>query len=479
MGVFLIYLSYFPGLIFRLSPTLMQFPAPPLLKTTIIQLNRDIDPEDNNYEILTNEYSNNTSTSFSSSQSATSVEEQPRKKRRRSSSFVDEEELTRRRNETKQLHSIIEKRRRIKINREFEALKYLIPACRNTDNNTKRGSNNANNNGSKIDGMYKLTILKSAVEYILYLHYIIQKQHNLLSQVTDNYDYDVAYSTVPLDVNQYRDIDKEFDFADLASKSVEISVSSSTKKRFEPINEDDDTNNLNQASIRQQTRKIGPYSHPRAKSDTFATSGVHGQLPTPDVTPDIAPILSLLSKYSGDSQQLISNQLQGSQADLKLVKGQNLSNKPQVPELNAVLELQSNGMLQPTPMQHDLDSLNKAFLFDHSMHKSGSISSSTSPFTIPIKSQIKRAQFYLPDPALSANSSNDSSAADLPVVRPSSLPKKMYFKSRIPTSNMIASVGCVDNEGEIEGELTEGERLEDASKTLLTLRKPSIEKLLN
>lgn len=38
----------------------MSLPSPPVLKTTIIQLNKELDPEDdnNNYEILTNDYNN-------------------------------------------------------------------------------------------------------------------------------------------------------------------------------------------------------------------------------------------------------------------------------------------------------------------------------------------------------------------------------------------------------------------------------------
>lgn len=437
----------------------MHLPAPPLLKTTIIQLNKDIDPEDNNYEILTNEYSGNSSAAFSS-QNPAAAEEQPRKKRRRSSSFVDDEELARRRNETKQLHSIIEKRRRIKINREFEALKYLIPACRNTDNGTKRTAAN-NNNGSKIDGMYKLTILKSAVEYILYLHHIVHKQHQLLNLSLSAYNYDVAYSTVPLDVNQYRNIDKEFDFADLAAKAADMATTSS-KSRFEPISEHKDEEPLHTQSGRLRN---GVNGFPRAKSETFAM-GRASQLPTPDVTPDIAPILSLLSKYSGDTQQLIAQQLKQKETKTVRVKEPESGQKPK----------ETEPPLQTHQFHHDIDALNKTFLFDSTMHKSGSISSSTSPFTIPIKSQVKRSNFYLPDPAISTSVSSDSLTLE---PSGSALPKKMYFRSKIPLTNSVANVGIIDTDLEVDEDLTEGERLEDASKTLLTLRKPSIEKLLN
>ncbi|KAM9918552.1 hypothetical protein OXX59_008579, partial [Metschnikowia pulcherrima] len=113
-------------------------PAPPKLKTTIIQLNKDVDPEDNNYEVLSNEYSSDTSKSTSLCISNSSNEEPAKKRRRCSSSRIGEEELVKRKTETKQLHSLIEKRRRIKINREFEALKYLIPACRTADTSSRR-----------------------------------------------------------------------------------------------------------------------------------------------------------------------------------------------------------------------------------------------------------------------------------------------------------------------------------------------------
>lgn len=443
----------------------MQVPAPPLLKTTIIQLNKDIDPEDNNYEILTNEYSNNNSFATITSHSPITSEDQPRKKRRRSSSFVDEDELVRRRNETKQLHSIIEKRRRIKINREFEALKYLIPACRSTENSTKRGTSNSNNNGNKIDGMYKLTILKAAVEYILYLHFVVQKQHRLLGLMMDNYDYDVEYSKVPLDVNQYRNIDKEFDFGVLSSKITEMaSTLSSTKTFCEPIREHDEETYREPESHRPPPRHFGLHGYPRAKSETYAALGRPCQLPTPDVTPDIAPILSVLSKYAAETKQLIAKQTKDSQVDLELEEH---FNRP--PKDTTV----------SSQVPQDYDSLNKTFLFEHAIAKSGSVSSSTSPFTIPIKSQIKKAQFYLPDPALSTGASSESSSADLPPAVPQVLPKKMYFKSKVPSSNLIANVGYMDSEVDMEDEINESDRLEDASKTLLTLRKPSIEKLLN
>ncbi|EDK44823.1 hypothetical protein LELG_03002 [Lodderomyces elongisporus NRRL YB-4239] len=254
---------------------MMKLPPPPELKTTIIQLNKDLDSEESNsgYEILTNEY--NAETAGIASKMSTDTESAPtspnleatagKKKRRRSTANINSEELAKRKHETKQLHSIIEKRRRIKINREFEALKYLIPACRNWTNNNnnnsnsnsnsnsnesgsslvllkgRKGNNNGNsnnknstasssgggsNNGGKIDGMYKLTILKSSVEYILYLHHIIQKQHELLSNHAgigsrideDVLSFDIDFAKIPLNVNQYRNIDIDFSFRDLMAE---------------------------------------------------------------------------------------------------------------------------------------------------------------------------------------------------------------------------------------------------------------------
>lgn len=395
----------------------MRLPAPPLLKTTIIQLNKDIDPDDNNYEILTNEYSGGGSAALAP---AAPQDEQPRKKRRRSLLFVDDEELARRKTETKQLHLIIEKRRRIKINREFEALKYLIPACRNTDSGAKRG---ASSNGNKIDGMYKLTILKLLVEYILYLHHIVQQQHQMLAQQVPEYNYDVSFSAVPLDVNQYRNIDKDFDFSELAA-SAAPPPPQLQKFRFEPIQEE------------AAKPPHNPQNVPRAKSDTYA-SAKSSQLPTPGVTPDIAPILSLLSKYTNDTQ----------------LQQQILQQKLQRP-------------------QHDLDQLSKTFSFDTVRQLSGLVSNSTSPFTIPIKLLVKKTSFYLPDPALPSSLPLDLPPpnADSPNL---SKPKKMFFKTRVPPNNMVAEISEPAKEGD------DGERREDASRALLTLRKPSMEMLLN
>lgn len=421
----------------------MHLPGPPSLKTTIIQLNKDMDPEDNNYKILTNEYAEN-DIGMQSSDLLLPLQGdgQPKKKRRRSSSFVNDEELARRRTENKQLHSIIEKRRRIKINREFEALKYLIPACRSTGTQ-KKGFQQCNNNANKIDGMYKLTILKVSVEYILYLHHIIQKQHEMLSQIPNlDYDYDVDFSKIPLDVNAYRNIDREFNFADLSDETPAATPQTqySTGASIPSIKEDEEL--VDQVP---QEMKI------RSDSDLMML-GSQKQLPTPGLTPDMAPILTMLSRHSSDAA--------GQQ--------RRLLRQP----------LFTSALIDPSRLNsQELESLNKTFLFESSRGSSGLTSAGTSPFTIPIKSTVRKSSFILPDPALpsksassSPNSGSESSALGNP-------PRKMYFKNKVPAANLIANVGV--SEVELEDEIDEGFRVEDALKTLLTLRKPCIERLLN
>lgn len=207
-------------------------PPPPGLKATIIQLNKDLDQDNGNFEILTNYNGANQKPQSLAEMSEADLEARdqlspvmsainPKKKRRRSSN-IPKEELDKRKSETKQLHSLIEKRRRIKINREFEALKYLIPACRTNNGSTtstpKLSPNVAANNNSKIDGMYKLTILKSSVEYILYLHHLIQKQLDVISSLDEDFDFDSSFTEFPLDVNEYRNIDRDFNFKSLVTE---------------------------------------------------------------------------------------------------------------------------------------------------------------------------------------------------------------------------------------------------------------------
>ncbi|KAG2736920.1 hypothetical protein G9P44_001010 [Scheffersomyces stipitis] len=473
----------------------MSLPNPPVLKTTIIQLNKELDTDDSNYEILTNDYLNNARSGGSPGQDdlglgiGAGASAPSKKKRRRSSANIDSEELAKRKHETKQLHSIIEKRRRIKINREFEALKYLIPACRSTtpgggppgsassaSSNSKKPSSsasNGNNNGNKIDGMYKLTILKSSVEYILYLHHIIQKQHSLLAGHSDFPEYnnfDIDFARIPLNVNQYRNIDKDFSFKDLlseldesgdnSSNSVAGSSSSSTastpaassgyassglgaKKNFDFRNhiieeEEDEDFEVEPSAGAYTTVAAGAEEATNAPTSAKSSISSKGQLPSPDITPDMAPILTMLNKYSNNSQSSVNS----------LTFEARKNSYPISP--NTVVIHSAN----PSPYTQPLKStLSTPVLAQKS-------SSTSPPFRFQRSSSSNSTngnnKFSLPDPAVNPTSSL------------SELPRKKYFKSRIPINNAIFTSKSDDDLND-----------EDASKTLLALRKSSIDSLLN
>lgn len=362
------------------------FPRPPVLKTTIIQLNKELDCDDQNYEILTNEYNQPKSIDGSVAASSTAA----KKKRRRSSANVDSEELAKRKHETKQLHSLIEKRRRIKINREFEALKYLIPACRTSSPDSKKSSNN----GNKIDGMYKLTILKSSVEYILYLHHVIQKQSELLGD-----DFNVDFARIPLDVNQYRNIDKEFSFKHLQPNSIEEEQEEDESENLHPNSIEEEGESENERNDGNEATTSS--SRSSSTSPSFSEDKLKppvSQLPSPDITPDMAPVLSLLNKYSSVSS--------------------GTSRKQSLP-------ISPNTVLLQTPQ---------------STYKASTMRLSHS--------------FTLPDPALNPEAH---------------MPKRKMFKSR-PLSDTIV----------FSGERFEDiDEKQDASNTLLALRKSNIDSLLN
>jgi hypothetical protein len=81
-------------------------------------------------------------------------------------SALNEEKLKiseKRKHARKTAHSEIERRRRSKINMQFDALKELVPACHNNNNTGGNGSGNGGN------GLHKLVILQATVEYIRYL----------------------------------------------------------------------------------------------------------------------------------------------------------------------------------------------------------------------------------------------------------------------------------------------------------------------
>ncbi|KAM9937678.1 hypothetical protein OXX80_002801 [Metschnikowia pulcherrima] len=432
-------------------------PAPPKLKTTIIQLNKDVDPEDNNYEVLSNEYSSDTSKSTSLCISNSSNEEPTKKRRRCSSSRIGEEELVKRKTETKQLHSLIEKRRRIKINREFEALKYLIPACRAADTSSRRQM--AVNSANKIDGMYKLTILKTSVEYILYLHHVINKQHEMLSSQNGDFSFDISFAKVPLDVNHYRNIDQEFDFHELAAHSVpkDKALAGNAFARQEA--------NSTSRSIIETEESVEGDSPNSATSRASTCILSNDQLLTPHITPEFSPVLSMLSRHKAGDQSLPPIHLPSNSAFDEPV-GRTASNLQGFPVPNS-----------------QCGQGNRNFSFASSRCYSEAESTSTSPFTIPLKTSVKNTAFALPNPALeSSNESLDSLAQETlhtsnHTIGDRTYPRKMFFKTKVPPSNRIAKLGL--EESDMADANSVDNTLENASKTLLALRKPSIERLLN
>ncbi|ODV79339.1 uncharacterized protein CANTADRAFT_6476 [Suhomyces tanzawaensis NRRL Y-17324] len=415
-------------------------PNPPVLKTTIIQLNKELDSDDHNYEILTNDYLSEAKDKdgldiIANTSSSLLLQ---KKKRRRSLANVDSEELAKRKHETKQLHSIIEKRRRIKINREFEALKYLIPACRSTSpvsninsptiKPNNKQSSTSNNNGNKIDGMYKLTILKASVEYILYLHHVIQKQNELLQGSQDSPEFDLGFAKVPLDVNQYRNIDKEFNFKDLLNEIDTFNESPSSEEsrknyEFGTIHEEAENHEL---SLVDAEDDLELHQQKQKSKSLDITSDPTSQLLSPEITPDMAPILTMLNKYSST----VSSE----------------ARKASLPISPHTILLHSNA---------------------------------TSPLTNPIKSafstpllssKLSKSQkpgdnkFSLPDPAINLSAQ---------ICEP---PKKKLFKSKPLNTTIVFGHESRTPSSEYEDTKLSDQ---DASKTLLALRKSSIDSLLN
>lgn len=467
----------------------MSLPSPPVLKTTIIQLNKELDPEDdnNNYEILTNDYNNYGSSNTSD---AGSIPTSPiievsgttksgsglpnKKKRRRSTANIDSEELAKRKNETKKLHSIIEKRRRIKINREFEALKYLIPACRNCNtgssggsatptSSTKKASTNSNNNGNKIDGMYKLTILKSSVEYILYLHHIIQKQHQLLSLISAKdtnggilaeklkafEDFDIDFAKVPLNVNQYRNIDKDFNFKDLMQdldgRSVNTELPETIIEENEPVSETSSTNNT--TTLHYSNSSVLP-----SRTSSIVSSRQSLLLPTPELT----PILSILNKYSTSNNQL-----------------NNRKNSNPISPQTVCIKSQN-----PSPFTMPMKSSLSTSIVN-SPSSSSSLSGSKS--YMAGNNAVNTVKFSLPDPVVNPNSTlNDNIPrkgliSGIPEEEEEEKINEGLANTETVNSSSASSDENNDNDRGVLLKLTD----QDVSKTLLALRKSSIDSLLN
>ena len=467
----------------------MSLPSPPVLKTTIIQLNKELDPEDdnNNYEILTNDYNNYGSSNTSD---AGSIPTSPiievsgttksgsglpnKKKRRRSTANIDSEELAKRKNETKQLHSIIEKRRRIKINREFEALKYLIPACRNCNtgssggsatptSSTKKASTNSNNNGNKIDGMYKLTILKSSVEYILYLHHIIQKQHQLLSLISAKdtnggilaeklkafEDFDIDFAKVPLNVNQYRNIDKDFNFKDLMQdldgRSVNTESPETIIEENEPVSETSSTNNTTTLHYSNSSVLL-------SRTSSIVSSRQSLLLPTPELT----PILSILNKYSTSNNQL-----------------NNRKNSNPISPQTVCIKSQN-----PSPFTMPMKSSLSTSIVN-SPSSSSSLSGSKS--YMAGNNAVNTVKFSLPDPVVNPNSTLNDNIPRKGLI--SGIPEE---EEEEKINEGLANTETVNSGSASSDENNENDRGvllkltdQDVSKTLLALRKSSIDSLLN
>ena len=447
----------------------MGFPSPPALKTTIIQLNKELDADGNNknYEILTNNYSNTPVDKSPIGASDDSTPTSPnlealgpnKKKRRRSTANIDSEELAKRKHETKQLHSIIEKRRRIKINREFEALKYLIPACRNCNNTSpsddssstsKKTSSAGSGNGNKIDGMYKLTILKSSVEYILYLHHIIQKQQELImSDSTDSLakEFNIDFAKVPLDVNQYRNIDVDFNFKTLLNEvegtegqasrqqveltGIKLSRSSwipSDNKIIEEKEEEEEDNSRQNSDgddngINSRSSSVAP-SLSSVPSQMSIASSNKLLLPTPDFTPDMAPIFTILNKY----------------ADTNMDRRNRKASFPISPQTFAVR------------------------------------SANPSPFTNPLKSTLSNSPSMRKSNYNNVATGNAFTLPDPAITPTHSMPRDRLNGEALSTR---ASSSSRSPEYKDEDMNVQEEDEQCASKTLLALRKSSIGNLLN
>lgn len=388
-------------------------PPPPVLKTTIIHLGKELDGDDN-YEILTNEYKG---TSQESSRDQPIL---PKKKKRRSCANIDSQELAKRKHETKQLHSMIEKRRRIKINREFEALKYLIPACKTTTTIIK-----SNNNGNKIDGMYKLTILKSSVEYILYLHHLILEQSNIINQYDPGYHFDDSFAKIELDVNQYRNIDKEFDFKNININQNQHHNQNLTNKISHK--------NKSQAKLEQEEEEEEEPEEEEDEEEAEADEEVveeeevvveEDQEDIDDDDRKIQQVQLQFQNQVNDGNKKPFNQFHEKEIEVQRLFA---NSQPMNVQFGAQRASNASDIQLPSP-EITPDILPRK----HSI--------AISPHSI-----LPTSRFRLPDPAIN-------------------YPKKKYFKSRVPDGNIIVEDTSLDH---------------DASRALLQLRKSSIDSLLN
>lgn len=257
-------------------------PAPPDLKPTIIQMqnadqncDESVDPK------------------FIPPTQPQQNEQQPpkRKRRRSSSSLISQNEIEKRRREHKTAHSIIEKKRRIRMNREFEALKYLIPACRNN-------LTTSNNNG---EGMYKLTILQSTVDYIKYLHQVINIQQNELNKNDDTIidDDELDFAKIDVDTDAYRNLDNEYDFNKLFRSIQQSSTSSSSSTRSS--SDSASTTTTTTASSKKKQKQKSDLSITKLRSHSLNDSTKFQPLPSPIITPELFPKSSSMNSSTNST----------------------------------------------------------------------------------------------------------------------------------------------------------------------------------
>ncbi|CCH40568.1 Aryl hydrocarbon receptor nuclear translocator-like protein 1 [Wickerhamomyces ciferrii] len=242
-------------------------PSPPDLKPTIIQMQNNDDDLDKTPNVNPNDPKSPLQQAINSNSSQSSSQSNPntkRKRRRSSSSLISQNEIEKRRREHKTAHSIIEKKRRIRMNREFESLKFLIPACRNN-------LTTSNNNG---EGMYKLTILQATVDYIKYLHQVINIQNDEILKFNPNFNdqEDLNFAKININTDLYRNLDNDFNF----------------NKLFEEFNQskDDGSSSVN-SSFPKKTIKNQDLSS--TKSQQYLEPTKFEPLPSPLITPELFP----------------------------------------------------------------------------------------------------------------------------------------------------------------------------------------------
>lgn len=446
-----------------------RLPSPPVLKATIIQLNRELDQEDGNYEILTNSYSKKNDNGTGEQNEGVGAKQQ-RRKRRRASVGMDAEDVEERRNATKQLHSIIEKKRRLKINREFEALKFLIPACRATTSGPKKPSSSSSTAGgsnSKIDGMYKLSILKASVEYILYLHHIINQQHELLSksQVSD-YFFNIDFAKIPLDVNAYRNINKDYSFEDPAEQATCASPdSSSNYTSAEDVYKERDGQSVSEDQC--QISNLQPSTNSKFESryslgsiDLASAGTTYGSFSDAKETGERSPLLATNDTEKG----FASSPSSSSQTDKRLPSGEQCRAKS-LDGLTSPFFMRDRQLPSPeiSPGMAPILSILRNSPGDKI---NNIISTGQNQFIISSGDKsADESKFLLPDAALNTEESGSQTVLE---------PRMRFFKSKIPHRNTYV-IRSSSRDSSDTMPLAE----QDASETLLALRKSSIDSLLN